>query len=224
METLIMVVNVTTLVSCFTVETRTFSSTNSLYVNYFWFYKFSQVFMLGPHRRNCLPLESRAWCGAGGAACGRCSGWLGREQPIQGPRLEVGLSGRGLGTLGDARVNWVHALLCHDVSCLHNILLLFGVDAGDSARLLLRGETCLKMENMVYYLWLLQQCLVGLLDAGLPSGGAAQIRSRKSLFQRFWSLDWWGRGAEKEVVCLSCVRDALVAVSPAGGWVRWAFV
>lgn len=75
----------------------------------------------------------------------------------------------------DARVDEVYALLCHDVSCLHNILLLSGMGAGDSARLLLRDETCLKMENMVYYLWLLQRCLVGLLDAGLHSGGAAQI-------------------------------------------------
>lgn len=49
------------------------------------------------------------------------------------------------------------------------------MDAGDSARLLLRDETCLKMENMVYYLWLVQRCLVGLVDAGLHSGGAAQI-------------------------------------------------
>lgn len=79
----------------------------------------------------------------------------------------------------DARVNEVWALLCHDVSCLHNILLLFGMDAGDSARLLLKGETCLKMENMVYYLWWLQRCLVGLLDAGLCSGGTARIPQQK---------------------------------------------
>lgn len=68
----------------------------------------------------------------------------------------------------DARVDEVCALLCHDVSCLHNILL-FGIDAGESTRLFLRGETCLEMENMVYYSYLLQRCLVGLLDAGLNS-------------------------------------------------------
>lgn len=137
------------------------------------------MFTLGPHRRSCLPLASRGCCGAGETACGCCSGWLGREQPIQGLRLEVGLSGRGLGTLGEATVNEVSALLCPDVSCLHNSLLLFGVDAGDSARLLLRDENCLRMESLVYYLWLLQRCLVGLLDAGLHSGGTAQILKQK---------------------------------------------
>lgn len=55
-----------------------------------------------------------------------------------------------------ARVNEAYALLCHDASCLHNILLLFGTDAGDSTRLFLRDETCLEMENMVYYSCLLQ--------------------------------------------------------------------
>lgn len=44
------------------------------------------------------------------------------------------------------------------------------MDAGDSARLFLRGETSLEMENMVYYSCLLQRCLAGLLDVGLNSG------------------------------------------------------
>lgn len=77
------------------------------------------------------------------------------------------------------QLNEVSALLCPDVSCLHNSLLLFGVDAGDSARLLLRDENCLRMESLVYYLWLLQRCLVGLLDAGLHPGGTAQILKQK---------------------------------------------
>lgn len=93
--------------------------------------------------------------------------WLGRRQPLKGLHLEVGYLGEVWE--GDARVNEVCALLCHDVSCLRNILLLFGMDAGDSTRLFLRGETCLEMENTVYYSCLLQRCLVGLLDAGLNS-------------------------------------------------------
>lgn len=43
------------------------------------------------------------------------------------------------------------------------------MDAGDSAGLLLRGETSLEKENMVYYSCLLQRCLADLLDAGLNS-------------------------------------------------------
>lgn len=127
--------------------------------------------MLGPHRRSCLPLESRDDAGQVGQPVGIVPDGLAGNSPSEGSACRLAY----LGEEPDARVSEVSALLCPDVSCLYNILLLFGTDAGDSARLLLRGETCLKMENMVYYLWLLQRCLVGLLDAGLPSGGTAQI-------------------------------------------------
>lgn len=50
------------------------------------------------------------------------------------------------------------------------------------------------MENMVYYIWVLQRCLIGLLDAGFPSGGRRKYHSRRSLTQRFCSLDVWDWG------------------------------
>lgn len=93
--------------------------------------------------------------------------WLGRDSPSKGSAWRLAYLGEVWEH--DVRVNEVYALLCHDVSCLHDILLLFGMDAGDSTRLFLRGETCLEMENVVYYSCLLQRCLVGLLDVGLNS-------------------------------------------------------
>lgn len=92
-----------------------------------------------------------------------CVAWQG--QPVRGLHLACLAELRER----DARVCEVSALCCRDASCLHNVLLLFDMDAGNSTRLLLRGETCLEMENMVYYSCFLQQCLAGLLDAGLNS-------------------------------------------------------
>lgn len=107
--------------------------------------------------------------------------WLGRGQPFQGICLEVGLHGRGLGTL--CKSKWS---LCTPLSwnCLHKILLLFGMDAGDSARLLLRGETSLEKENMVYYSCLLQRCLAGLLDAELNSERCCTDSVAESLWSK----------------------------------------
>lgn len=48
-------------------------------------------------------------------------------------------------------------------------VLLLGRGTGDSARLLLRGKTCLGMANTAYYVCSLQTGLVGLLDAGLST-------------------------------------------------------
>lgn len=128
--------------------------------------------MLGPHRRNCFSLESRDDVGQVGQPVGVVLDGLAGTSPSEGSAWRLAYLGEPWEPGARGNEGW--ALLCRDVSCLYNILLLSGMDAGDSARLLLRGETCLKMEHMVYYLWLLQRCLVGLLDAGLPSGGTAQ--------------------------------------------------
>lgn len=60
----------------------------------------------------------------------------------------------------------VREKLCALMQTAHFVLLL-GKGTGDSTRLLLRGKTCLEMENTAYYACSLQTGLVGLLDAGL---------------------------------------------------------
>lgn len=96
------------------------------------------------------------WCGAV---------WLGKDSLSESCTWPAWQSS---GNVMQEYVKSVPFAVMMQVVCI-TFFSFLTMDAGNSTRLLLRGETCLEMENMVYYSCFLQRCLVGLLDAGLNS-------------------------------------------------------